>query len=149
MALLETIAADLKTAMLASDSQTVSVLRLFQAEAKNAHIAKGEALSDQELIQLLRREIKKREEAATLYLNQGQPERAAQETRESQILSQYLPPAADPAELKAFIETRLKELNLEKTPAAQGILIRETMNKFTSAADGKIVSQIVRDVLNS
>lgn len=147
MGVISQISSDLKTALLAREERTVTTLRLLQSELKNAQITKGEELTESEVTQVIRKEIKKRLDTASLYEGQAQIDRAQAERAEADILSAYLPPAADPAELRSFIETKLAELKLEKTPAAQGTLIKETMAKFAGQTDGQTVSALVRDVL--
>jgi uncharacterized protein YqeY len=147
MASLSDIAADLKSAMLARESEKVSVLRMLQSELKNNHIKKGGDLTEDEILQVIRKEIKKRQETADLYTTQNQPERAAQETQEASILSVYLPPAADPSAVEAFIAGRLQELGTP-TPHMRGQLMKETMAHFGASVDGKTVNEIVSRLLN-
>lgn len=143
MSLQEQITADLKTAMLAHESQTVSVLRMLNAEVKNAAIASGEALTDEQLVQLIRKEIKKRKETAATYLQAQQVERATAEEAEATLLSKYLPPAIDEALIEEFIKEKAASLGTLE-PKHKGELIRATMQRFAGQVDGKVVSDLVQ-----
>jgi uncharacterized protein YqeY len=147
MSLTETITADVKSAMLAHESTKVSVLRLLQSELKNALIKKSEPLTDEEIIQTIKKEVKKRQEAAELYTTQGYPDRATAEMNEVAILSTYLPAAADPAVVESFVKERLASAG-EPTPALRGVLIKETMAHFGNQVDGRTVSEIVARLLS-
>ncbi len=147
MPLLERLTADVKSAMLARESERVAVLRLLQAEAKNAQIKKGEVLSDDELLQVIRKEVKKREEAATLYTQQNHPDRATQELAEAAILQEYLPAALDPSIIETYLQGKLSEWNEAPTPALRGKLIKEALTHFGNQVDGKQVNAVVSALL--
>lgn len=147
MPLIERLTADVKSAMLAHESERVAVLRLLQAEVKNAQIKKGEALSDDEILQVIRKEVKKREEAAILYTEQNHPDRATQELAEAAILKEYLPAALDSSVIEDFLKGKLLEWNEDPTPALRGKLIKEALTHFGSQVDGKQVNIVVSTIL--
>jgi len=97
----------LKGAMKARDERRVSTLRLINAALQNADIeAQGRAqpvLSDEEILALLQKLIKQREEAAGLYDKAGRAELAAREREEIEIISAYLPKQMSDAEAKAAV----------------------------------------------
>ena len=103
----------LKAAMKAKNARAVSTLRLVNAAIKNADIAaRGEgkaALSDAELLPVLQKMIKQRQEAALLYDKGGRPELAKAESEEIAIISGYLPKQMSEAEMSAAIEAAIKE----------------------------------------
>ena len=139
---LETLDADLKTAQLARDAVTTGVLRMLKAELKNTEIALGEPLTEPKILQVIRKEIKKRTESALLYEKGGNTTQAATERQEADILNAYLPASIDPHIVEAFITSRIGELGT-LTPQLKGQLIRETVSHFAGQTDGKIVSDIV------
>ena len=145
MALFTDISADLKSAMLSREAETVSVLRLLVSELKYAQIKKGSDLTDEEIMQSIRREVKKRDEAALLYRSEKHEDRATQEESEALILKKYLPAALDPQVITAFIQSQIEEIG--STPAVRGALIKATMNHFGNQVDGKVVSGIVGQLL--
>lgn len=143
MTLPEQINADLKTAMLSKDSQAVSVLRMLNAEIKNAVIAAGTPLDEPQLVQLLRKEIKKRKETAAMYAGAGQAERANTEEAEATLLSKYLPPEVDSAIIETFLQQEAAKLGTLE-PKHRGELIRAAMQQFSGQVDGKTVSDLVQ-----
>lgn len=145
----ETINAKLKEAMLARQAQVVSTLRLLNSELKNAQINGGHELSDDEIIAVIRKEIKKRQDSATLYRDQNQVDRATAEEVEITILQQFLPPAVDQTVLMAFLKETAATLPQPLTPASKGILIKAAMTQFASQVDGKTVSTAVATLLGN
>jgi uncharacterized protein YqeY len=102
----------LKGAMKARDERRVSTLRLINAALKNADIeaqGRGKAtLSDEEILGLLQKLIKQRQEAIELYDKAGRTELAARERGEIEIISAYLPQQMSEAEAKAAIAEAIK-----------------------------------------
>jgi uncharacterized protein YqeY len=103
----------LKEAMKGGDKRRVSTLRLVNSAVKNADIeARGqgkEPLSDEELLGLLQKMIKQRQEAVELYEKGGRAELAAQEREEIDIIASYLPQQMSDAEVRAAIEAAVEE----------------------------------------
>lgn len=91
MAQTKTIEQDLKTAMKNHDSLRVSTLRMILAEIKNEQIAKMRPLSEGEEIEVLQREIKKRQDSIEWYKRGGRQELAERETKEADIVQEYCP----------------------------------------------------------
>jgi len=102
----------LKAAMKARDERRVSTLRLVNAALKNADIeAQGRgkgALADEEILGLLQKLIKQRQEAVELYDKAGRTELAARERDEIEIINAYLPQQMSEAEAKAAIAEAIK-----------------------------------------
>jgi uncharacterized protein len=105
---------ELKTAMKAQDQRRVSTLRLVNSALKNADIeARGQgkaALGDDEVLSVLQKMIKQRQESAELYDKGARPELAAQEREEIAIISAYLPKQMSEDEAKTAIAGLVKEL---------------------------------------
>ncbi len=132
MSLQEIILNDLKTAMLAQDSRAVSVLRLLKSELTNARISEGKELSEDQVIQIIKRESKKRRETAELYRKAGEQERAEEEEKESEVLSKYLPEQISEEVIRAYLKDKLAESSNPQV----GPLIKETLQHFQGQADG-------------
>jgi uncharacterized protein len=102
----------LKDAMKARDELRVSTLRLINAAIKNADIeaetGKKAALSDDDLLPLLQKQIKQRQEAAEIYDKAGRNELAGQERGEIEIIRAFLPRQMSEAEAKAAIAEAVK-----------------------------------------
>ena len=104
----------LKAAMKAHDERRVSTLRLVNSSLKNADIeARGQGkppLTDEELLSLLQKMIKQRQESVELYDKGGRPELAQNEREEIAIISAYLPKQMSDAEAQAAIAAVIKDL---------------------------------------
>ena len=93
MAQTKTIEQDLTTAMKNRDSLRVSTLRMILAALKNEQIVKMRPLSDQEEVQVLQKEVKKRQDSIEWYKRGNRQELAERETKETEIVKEYLPKA--------------------------------------------------------
>lgn len=124
-------------------------LRLLKAALQNEAIAlrgKGKSLSNSDELAVLRRELKRRREAVQVYETNGRPELGAKEKAEAEIIARYLPELPTTADVEQVIRRLQAELGLSG-PAATGQLIKAVMNHYQGAADGQIVSQLVRQIL--
>ena len=103
----------LKQAMKAGEARRVSTLRRVNATLKNADIeARGQGkppLTDEELLSLLQKMIKQRQESVELYEKGGRAELAAQEREEIEIIASYLPQQMSEAEIRAGVEAAVAE----------------------------------------
>jgi uncharacterized protein YqeY len=131
--------------MLNRDATTVSVLRMLQAELKNASIAKMGDLTEDEEIQTVRKEVKKRTEAAEAYTKANNTERAKAEEDEAQILSVYLPAAADEGAVRSFMKEYAVGLGTLE-PRHRGDLIRAAREKFGNALDGQTAAKLAGEL---
>ncbi|MBI4101421.1 MAG: GatB/YqeY domain-containing protein [Candidatus Nealsonbacteria bacterium] len=164
MSLKVKIQENLKTAMKDGKAGEVSVLRMLLAalggretekrtkiwkqkpDLKTEELEKESQLTDEEIIEAVANEIKKRKEAIELYEKGGRPELAEKEKKEFQILQGYLP--------EQLLEAKVRELVLEavaKTGAKDvkemGKVMAELMPKVKGKADASLVSKIVRESL--
>jgi len=103
----------LKEAMKAGDKSRVSAVRLIQAKLKEKDIeargaGRGEA-SEDEILGLLQKEIKQRQESAEIYDKAGRPELAAQEKAEAEVIASFLPAQLSDEEVRAAIEAAIAE----------------------------------------
>jgi uncharacterized protein len=107
----------LKDAMKAAEARRVSTLRLVNSAIKNADIeARGHGkgpLSDADLLSLLQKMIKQRQESVELYQKGGRPELAAQEQAEIEIISAYLPQQLSDLEAGSAIAAIVHEINAQ------------------------------------
>lgn len=147
MILLNTITEDLKKAQIARDEVSVSTLRLLLSEAKNSEISLGHELSDDELISVIRKEVKKRNESAQAFKNGGREELAAKEEAEAKILENYLPAQMDDSQLEGIINEVISQTGASSM-ADMGKVIGIVLGKVGSSADGGRVSMMVKEKLN-
>jgi hypothetical protein len=146
MSLLQKFDDDLKRALKASDSLKVSVLRLAKAALKNKQIDKGEELSDDEIISTISTLSKQRRESIELFSKGGREDLAEKERQELAILQSYLPKQLTPEELDAIIAEAIKESSASGLKEI-GKVMRLVMQRVKGAADGKIVNQRVKELL--
>ncbi len=136
---------DLTTAMKARDTLTVSVLRMAIAAVKEASVAgdSARALGDDEVIAVLAREGKRREEAAAAFTDGGRPERAEAELAERDVLARYLPAPLTGDELAALVDEVLAEGGFD-SPKQMGAAMKATTARVAGRADGKAVAALVK-----
>ncbi len=146
MSLAEQIPEDLKAAMKAGEKVRLSVLRMLLASLRNERIAKREDLTDDDTIQVVQREMKRRREAAQQYRDSGVEDRALAEEAEAEILTAYLPAALPEDELAGAIDEIVAETGAQ-TMKDMGRVMKEVMARYRGRVDGKVVQQKVREKL--
>jgi uncharacterized protein YqeY len=141
MAILDTIRADLQGAMRAGEKERVGALRLVMSELQKA----AKEGSDDELA-VLRRERKRRLEAAGAYRDAGREDLAGGEEAEAEIIAGYLPAELSDEELREIVERAVRDSGAS-SPRDMGIAMKQAMAAVEGRADGKRVSGLVREVL--
>jgi uncharacterized protein len=143
--LADQIQTDLTTAMKARDRETTTVLRSVLAAIKEARVADGAAaeLTDADVEAVIKREAKKRDEAAAAFADAGREEQAASERAEGEILARYLPEKLDEAALEELV-ARVLEAGGFATPKDMGPAMKAVQAEVAGRADGKVVSGLVR-----
>ncbi len=149
MSLKERIESDLKDAIRKGDAAGKRALRTLMTTISRAE-REGEALrelSDEEIVQLIAREVKKREEAIEAYLKGNRQDLAEEEQAELEILRKYLPRQLTPEEIEARAREVIAEVGATG-PRDMGKVMKVLMAEMRGRADGKEVSRIVRDLLS-
>jgi uncharacterized protein len=147
MTLLERLAQELKSAMLAKQADRLSALRMLKSAIGYAQIErKNEHLSDAELVAIVQKEVKKRREAAEQFEKGGRPELAAKERSEITVLESFLPPALSPEELEQLVRVTIQEIGAADKKQ-MGQVIKAVQAKSAGRADGKIISEAVGKLL--
>ena len=143
MSVIDQVRGDMTSAMKAGEKQRVGALRLVLSELQKA--AKDGA--DDELA-VLRRERKRRLEAAAQFRDGGRPELAEQEESEARLIETYLPAELGESELDAMIAAAIEETGASG-PKDMGQVMKAVMAKADGRADGKRASARVREVLSA
>ncbi|MFA6254991.1 MAG: GatB/YqeY domain-containing protein [Patescibacteria group bacterium] len=147
MGVLKQLETDFNQAFKARDELAVLVLRQIKTAITNAEIAKNrEPLTEEEIIKLLRSEIKKRKEAAVLYQQGGRAELATKEENEINIVNKYLPPELSEEELNKKIDEVIAKIGAGGVQDF-GKVIGVVMKELAGQADGSKVSQLVKEAL--
>ena len=142
MTLLERIDSELKDAMRAKDALKLGVLRMLKSAMKNVAIEKGGAsaiLDDAESVQVIRKQVKQRQDSIESFEKGGRPELAAKEKEELAVLQQYLPQAMSAEELAAAVSATISELGAT-SKAQMGAVMKALQTKLAGRADGKALS---------
>ena len=141
MTVTERVRTDITSAMKAGEKQRVGALRLVLSELqKAAKEGGGDELA------VLRRERKRRLEAAEQFRGGGRPELAEQEESEEEMIEGYLPAEMDDAELDRLVASAIAETGAS-SPKDMGNVMKAVMPKVEGRADGKRVSTRVREGL--
>ena len=140
---IDQIRSDMTTAMKAGEKQRVGALRLVLSELQKAHKD-----GDTDDLAVLRRERKRRLEAAEQFRDADRPELADGEEAEARIIEGYMPAELDDAELDALVQAAIAETGA-KDPKDMGQVMKAVMAKAAGRADGKRTSARVREALNA
>jgi uncharacterized protein YqeY len=150
MSLEQTINADIKTAMLAKDSNALTSLRAVKAAillAKTAEGAKGELSTDDE-IKIVQKLVKQRKDSLEIFEQQNRPDLAEKERAEIVVIEKYLPAQLSPEELKAALQKIIAQTGAA-SPADMGKVMGMATKALAGKADGKAISAIVKELLAS
>ena len=146
MTLAERIDADLKDAMRARDAARLGVLRMLKSALKYAAIEKAGAegeLDDAEATQVIRKQVKQRQDSIESFEKGGRAELAEKEKAELALLNQYLPAAMSAEDLGRLVRETIAETGAT-SKAQMGAVMKALGPKVAGRADGKTLSQEVQ-----
>lgn len=146
MSLIAEIEVDLKDAMRARDSVRTDTLRLTLAALRAAEKELGRPLKDDEELQVLQRERKRRAEAAEAFRAAGRDEQAAKEDEELEIIEEYMPEPLDEEDLERIVDDAIAETGATSLRDL-GRVMADVMPQVAGRADGSAVSQLVSEKL--
>jgi uncharacterized protein YqeY len=150
MTLTQRIDSDLQNSMRSRDAMRLAVLRMLKSALKYAAIEKSGAegeLDDAEAIQVIRKQVKQRQDSIVHFEKGGRTELAAQEKGEVEILLQYLPAEMSADELAKVVRETIAEIGAT-SKAQMGAVMKALGPKIAGRADGKALSQEVQRQLN-
>ncbi|MGQ9856315.1 MAG: GatB/YqeY domain-containing protein [Fervidobacterium sp.] len=147
MSLKEKILSDMKEAMKNKDDVRLRVLRAIKTAIGYFEVEgeKREA-TDEDIQKLILKEIKKRQESIEAYRNAGREDLAKAEEEELKILEEYAPKMLSKDEIAAIVSAVIKELNA--TQKDFGKVMKEVMARVKGSADGKLVNEVVKELLS-
>jgi uncharacterized protein YqeY len=149
MTLKEKIAADLKDAMRAGDAGRRDTLRLIDSAIKNIEIEKKkreEGLNDEEVLEVIGRAVKQRNESIRQFVEGGREDLAENEKRELEIIMPYLPAQLSNEEITAVVVETISAVGATG-PSDLGKVIGQVMAKLKGQADGNVVREIIKQLL--
>jgi uncharacterized protein YqeY len=135
-----------KDAMLARENDRRDALRLIISSLKSAEKDLQRPLSDEEELQVLQRERKKRQEAAEAFRDAGREQQAENEEAELAILEEFMPEPVSEDELERIVDDAIAE-NKATSMRDMGRVMADVMPQIAGRADGSAVSQLVREKL--
>jgi len=147
MSLLVDLKADLKAAMLAQDVTKRETLRMVLAAADNKRIELGRELADADVVAVIQKGVKSRQDSATQYRDAGRTELADKEEAEIRVLEAWLPVQLDEAETRAAVQAIVAELGLA-AKSDMGRLMKELMSRHAGRVDGKLASRLAAEALS-
>ena len=149
MNLKEKIIGDLKDAMKAGDTAKRDTLRLIDHAIKNTEIEKKKretGLSEEEILEVLGRAVKQRQDSIKQFSDGGRPELAAKEQAELDIIMPYLPAQLSEDEIRVIVKTIITETGAAGMSDI-GKVMGQAMGKMKGKADGNVVKKIVGEEL--
>ena len=148
MSLEQRLTEDMKTAMKAGEKDTLGVVRRVLAALKNARIEKKADLDEQDEIKVVRSIAKQHKESIEQFRAAGREDLAPKEESELAILTAYLPPEMDEAQLDAIIDEAMAETGASSMKD-MGTVIKAVMARTGSQAEGGVVSAKVKERLGA
>jgi len=147
MTLIEQIRNDLTASMKARDAARTSTLRMLMSELKREEIDKGTQLTDEVVMQVVKKAVKSREDSVAAYRNGNRADLAEKEEAEIAILSAYLPEPLSTDELDAAIRELITATGAT-SPRDMGRIMKGLKERFGERVDGKAASNRVRELLS-
>ena len=151
MTLHETLVEHMKEAMRAKDQARLLVVRGLIAESKkellDAGVADREFATDEEMLTVIKRNVKRRKDSIEQFTKGGRADLAAAEQAELTLLETYLPKQASPEEIEAVVRAKIAQLSLDSTKKGQ--LIGMVSKEFKGNADGSLIKEIVDTVFST
>jgi len=148
MPLSEKIASDFKNALKSGDKDKVSILRMIKAAIKNREIDKGGPLDDDEISGILRTFVKRANESIEQFSKAGRTDIAEKEKSELAIIQDYLPKQLGEDEIKAIVKDAIAETGAAGAKD-MGKVMKAVMAKTKGQADGKLVNNLVKELLGA
>jgi len=146
MGLRETIDADIKDAMKAGAKDKVSALRMLIAALKNKQIDKRRPLTDEEVAETVRSQIKQRKDSIEQFAKGGRQDLVDKETAEVAFLEVYLPQQLSREEIELAVREAVAQTGAQG-PKDMGKVMKAVMPVLAGRADNKLVSELVKNAL--
>ncbi len=146
MCLSARIERDYIAAYKAKDALILSVLRLLKSAVKNMQVEKMRPLTDEEVFEVVMRQVKQRQDSITQYSEAHREDLAAKEQAELDILQQYMPPPLETEALAGVIDAAIAAIP-GATMREMGKVMNSILAEYKGRVDGKVLSDMVREKL--
>lgn len=137
---------DMKQAMKSQDKFRLTTIRMVRATIKNREIDLKRPLDDEEVLEIVGREIKQRKDSLQEFTKAGRDDLAKNVAAEIDIISEYLPKQLTEEEIKVIVQQTIQETGAS-SKAEMGKVMSALMPKVKGLADGKLVNQLVQQFL--
>jgi uncharacterized protein YqeY len=135
---------DVKAAMKNKEADRLSAIRFLQAAIKNKEIdVRPNTITDEDIMGVIKKMAKQRKDSIEQFENAGRQDLADKEKFELKIIEEYLPSQMSEAQIQAVVEKAIKTLGASSMKD-MGAVMKEVQAQTAGAADGKLVSQIVK-----
>jgi uncharacterized protein YqeY len=146
MTIKDQLNADLKEAMKAGDKVRVETLRMLRSAIRYAEIEAMAEFGDQEILGVVSKQAKQRRDAMAEFEKARRADLVEKEAAELKILEDYLPAQLSEEQIREKVRAVIRELNVTDAKG-MGLVMKQAMAELKGLADGKIVNQIVRELL--
>jgi uncharacterized protein YqeY len=136
----------MRDSMRARDEQRTQTLRMAMAAAHNQRIARGRDLTDEEVVDVLTKQVKQRRESIAMFRDAGREDRATAEEAEAAILAEFLPEQLSEDEIVSLARAAIAETGAS-SPSDMGRVMGTLSPRTKGRADGRVVSDVVRRLL--
>ncbi len=146
MSLKDRIQQELNDAMRAKDETVKSSLRMLRAAIHNGEIASGRPYEDDDIIAIAKQQVKQRRDSITEFTKAGRQDLVDKEQAELEIIATYLPQQVSRDEIEAAARALIASTGAS-SPKDMGKVMGPLVKQFGAAADGRLVSEVVRELL--
>ncbi len=146
MSLKEQLQQDLKTAMKEKETFKRDTIRFLMSAIKQVEVDTRKELSDEDIVKIIQKSVKQREEAARQYKEGGREDLYEKEMKEAKLLKAYLPKQLSDEELKAELVQIIEEVGATSMKD-MGKVMGVATKKLAGKADGKRINQMVKELL--
>ncbi len=147
MSILPKIDEELKSALKAGDKLKATVLRGLKSDIQYRQIDLGRDLTDEDILATLQSAAKRRRDSIEQFKKGGRDDLVDKESRELELIEGYLPEQLSEDKIREHIQASL-EATGASSPAQMGAVMKDLMPRLKGQADGKLVSQLVRQMLS-
>lgn len=136
---------DFKQALKNKDEITTSALRNLKAAIKNTEIERRKSLSEQEILSVVRKKVKQHQDSIASFQKGARQDLVEREQQQMAVLVKYLPPALSEDQVRTLVKSAISELDAQTKDF--GTIMKQVIAKAEGAADGSVVSKIVKEEL--
>ncbi len=147
MNLKEKLTADLKAAMKDKDKLKKDVITMIRSDIKQWEVDKRQDVSDEEVIQIISKQVKQRKDSIEDFEKSGREDLAEQNRKEIDILQTYLPKQLTEEEIRGIVKEAIEKVQPE-SKSDMGKIMGMVMPQVKGRGDGKLVNKIVNEELN-